>query len=168
MNIRWKDWCYSWTSNILTTWWELLAHWKRPWCWERLRAREEGFDRGWDGWMASTTQWIWVWENSGRWWRTGKPGMLQSMRSQTVRHDWATEQQQHVLPPGTEDLLSPSGAKDSATYLGKRWGGILFWRCMLRCQFSCEYYLTHKKKNVCTEPRTEKYCDKTEFSTPRR
>ena len=53
MNIHWKDWCWSWNSNILATWWEELTHWKRPWCWERLRARGEGGDRGWDGWMAS-------------------------------------------------------------------------------------------------------------------
>ena len=53
--------------------------WKRPWCWERLKAGGEGDDIGWDGWMASPTQWIWVWASSGRWWRTGKPGVLQSM-----------------------------------------------------------------------------------------
>ena len=56
----------------------------------------EGSDRGWDGWMASSTQWTWIWENSGRWWRTGKPGVLQSMRSQRVRHGWAAEQ--HPVP----------------------------------------------------------------------
>ena len=39
---------------------------KRPWCWERLKARGEGDDRGWDGWMASPIQWTWVWANSGR------------------------------------------------------------------------------------------------------
>ena len=63
-----------------------------PWCWGRLRAGGEGGDRGWDGWMASLTQWTWVWENSERWWRTGKPGVLQTMRSQRVRHDRVTEQ----------------------------------------------------------------------------
>ena len=68
-------------------------NWKRPWCWGRLRAGEEGDHRGRDGWMASSTQWTWVWANSRRWWRTGKPGMLQSMGSQRVRHDWANEQQ---------------------------------------------------------------------------
>ena len=51
----------------------------------------EGDDRGWDGWMASLTQWTWVWVNSGSWWWTGKPGMLQSMESQRVGHDWVTE-----------------------------------------------------------------------------
>ena len=60
------------------------GHWKRPWCWERLREGGEGDDRGWDGWMASLTQWTWVWVNSGSWWWTGRPGVLQSMRLQRV------------------------------------------------------------------------------------
>ena len=59
-----------------------LTHWKRPWCWERLKAGGEGDDRGWDGWMASPTQCTWIWASSGRWWRTRKPGMLQSTGSQ--------------------------------------------------------------------------------------
>ena len=57
-------------------------HLKRPWCWVRLKAKGGGGDRGWDGWMSSPTQWTWVWANSGRQWRTGKPGMLQFMRLQ--------------------------------------------------------------------------------------
>ena len=85
------DWCWSWNSNTLATWWEELTHWKRPWCWETLKVGGEGDDRGWDGWMASLTQWTWVWVNSGSWWWTGRPGVLQSMGSQTVRHDWAIE-----------------------------------------------------------------------------
>ena len=48
-------------------------------------------DRGWDGWMASLTRWTWVWVNSGSWWWTGRPGMLQFMGSQRVGHNWATE-----------------------------------------------------------------------------
>ena len=55
-----------------------LTHLKRPWCWERLKAGGEGNKRGWEGWMASPTWWTWVWANSRRWWRTKKPGMLQS------------------------------------------------------------------------------------------
>ena len=77
--------------HTLATWYEELTHWKRPWCWERLKAGGEGDDRGWDGWMASLTQWTWVWVNSGSWWWTGRPGVLQSMGSQRVRHDWASE-----------------------------------------------------------------------------
>ena len=53
------------------TWCKELAHWKRPWCWERLRAGGEGDDRGWDGWMASPTQWTWVWVDSRSWWCMG-------------------------------------------------------------------------------------------------
>ena len=70
---------------------EELIHWKRPWCWEGLGAGGEGDDRGWDGWMASPTQWTWVWVNSGSWWWTGRPGMLQFMGSQRVGHDWVIE-----------------------------------------------------------------------------
>ena len=66
-------------TNNLATWCEELIQWKRPWCWERLRAGGEGDGRGWDGWMASPTQWTWVWVNFGSWWWTGRPGMLQSM-----------------------------------------------------------------------------------------
>ena len=68
-----------------------LTHWERPWSWERLKAGGEGDERGWDGWMASLTQWAWVWASSGSWWRTGKPGVLQSTGSPRVGHDWATE-----------------------------------------------------------------------------
>ena len=70
---------------------EELTHWKRPWCWEGLGAGGEGDNRGWDGWMASPTQWTWVWVNSGSWWWTGRPGVLWIMGLQRVRHDWATE-----------------------------------------------------------------------------
>ena len=54
-------------------------------------AAGEGDDRGWDGWMASPTQWTWVWVNSGNWWQTGRPSVLQSMGLQRVRQDWGTE-----------------------------------------------------------------------------
>ena len=91
LGVHWKDWCWSWNSNTLATWSEELTHLKRPWCWERLRAGGEADDRGWDGWMASPTQWTWVWVNSRSWWWTGRPGVLQSMGSQRVRHDWVTE-----------------------------------------------------------------------------
>ena len=66
LNIHWKDSCWSWSANTLATWCKKLTHWKRPWCWERLRARGEGGNRRWDGWMASLIQWTWVWANSGR------------------------------------------------------------------------------------------------------
>ena len=88
--VHWKDWFWSWNSNTLATSCEELTHWKRLWCWEGLGAGGEGDDRGWDGWMASTW-WTWVWVNSGSWWWTGKPGVLQFMGSQRVGHDWATK-----------------------------------------------------------------------------
>ena len=92
LNTHWKDWCWGWRS--LATWCKQPTHWKRPWCWERLKAGEEG-DRGWHGWMASLIQWTWTtWAKYRRRWRTGKPGMLPSMGSQRVRHDLAMEQQQ--------------------------------------------------------------------------
>ena len=126
LNIRWKDWCWSWSSNALATWCEELTHWKRPRCLERLRAGGEGGDRGWDGWMASLTQWTCVWASSGRQWRTRKPGTLQSRGSQRVRHDLATEQQQsykHKEP-------------DSATIMGAwRKAQKSRWEC------SCSQYL---------------------------
>ena len=57
----------------------------------KIEVGGEGDDRGWDGWMASPTQWTWIWVNSGSWWWAGRPGVLQSMGSQRVGHDWVTE-----------------------------------------------------------------------------
>ena len=79
------------TLNTLATWCKELTHVKRPWCWERLRAGGEGDNRGWDGWMASSTRWTWVWVDSGSWWWTGRPGVLRFLGLQRVGHDWATE-----------------------------------------------------------------------------
>ena len=75
-------------AEVLNTlpWCEEQTRWKRPWFWERLKAGEEGDNRGWDGWMTSPTQWTWVWASYGSSWWTGKPGMLQSMGSQRVGH----------------------------------------------------------------------------------
>ena len=81
----------SWSSRTLATSCEELTHWKRRWCWEELGAGGEGDNRGWDGWMASPTQWTWVWVDSGSWWWTGRPGMLPFMGLQRVGHDWETE-----------------------------------------------------------------------------
>ena len=85
--IHWKNWCLR--SNTLATWCEELTHLKRPWA--RLKAGEQD-DRGWDGWMASPAQWTWVWANSQRWWKTGRPGVWQSMglQSRTQLTDWTT------------------------------------------------------------------------------
>ena len=109
---HWKDWCWSWNSNTLATSWEKLTHWKSPWCWERLRAGGEGNDRGWDGWMASLTQWTWVWVGSGSLWWTGRPGMLQFMGLQRVGHNWATE-------------LNWTESSLCARHYGKCWDGVV-------------------------------------------
>jgi len=87
------------TLNTLATWCEDLSHLKRPWSWARLKAGGEGDDRGWDSWMASRTQWTWVWINSRSWWWTGRPGMLLSMGLQRVGHDWTTELNWQKLKP---------------------------------------------------------------------
>ena len=79
--------------HTLATSCEELTHWKRLWCWEGLRAGGEGDDRGWDGWMASLTRWMWVWVNSGSWWWTGRPGVLcDSWGRKESDTDSATEQ----------------------------------------------------------------------------
>ena len=96
LGVHWKDWCWSWNSNTLATWCEELTHLKRPWCWERLRAGGEGDDGSWDGWMASPTQWTWVWVGSRSWWWTGQSGVLQFMGSQRVGHNWATELEEPI------------------------------------------------------------------------
>ena len=114
MNIQWKDWCWSWSSNTLVTWCEEMTHWKRPWCWswrsntlatwredltlkkysdagKDWRQEEKGTTEnemvGWHHWVDGHEFWV----GSGSWWWTGKPGVLQSMGSQRIRHDWATE-----------------------------------------------------------------------------
>ena len=74
-----------------------MTHWKRPQCWERLKAGREGDGRGWNGWTASPTQWKWVWASSGNRWSTGRPGVLKSMGLQRVRHDRETEQNRWVI-----------------------------------------------------------------------
>ena len=76
---------------------------ERPWCWERLKVGEG--DRGWDGWMASLTQWTWVWVSSRSRWLTGKPSMLQFMGSQRIRHNWETELNWYIYPRD----FSPNG-----------------------------------------------------------
>ena len=78
-----KNWCF-WTVVLEKT---LVS----PLDWSGWRQEEKAEDRGWDGWMASPTQWTWVWVNSGSWWWTGRPGVLQAMGLQRVGHDWVTE-----------------------------------------------------------------------------
>ena len=101
---------------------------ERPWCWERLRPGGEGDDRGWDGWMASPTQWTWVWINSWSWWWAGRPGELQSMGSEIIGHDWATELKIRVKPkwPSAEELIKMWRTYAMECYSGmhkKEWNG---------------------------------------------
>ena len=79
------------SSNTLASWCEEMTHWKRPWCWERMRAGGEGDDGWWDGWMASLPQWTWVWVDSGSWWWTGRPGVLPGSWGCRVGYDWEIE-----------------------------------------------------------------------------
>ena len=86
-----KNWCCSWSSNTIAILCEEPVYWKRPWCCERLKVGEEGGDRGWDGWMASSTEWTWVWANPRRQWRTGKDccaAVHGVAKSQTWLSDW--------------------------------------------------------------------------------
>ena len=73
--------------HSLVIWWEEMTHCKSPWCWESLRAEREEGVRGLNDWTASPMQWTWTWANSGRCWRTGRPGMLQYMGLQRVGND---------------------------------------------------------------------------------
>ena len=93
-------------SNTLPTWCKGLTHLKRPWCWERLRARGEGDDRGRDGWMASLTQCTWVWVDSGNWWWTGRPGCGSwgcKQSDMTEQLNW-TELNSTLLPSRTSHV----------------------------------------------------------------
>ena len=90
LGVHWRDWCWSCNSNSLATWCKELTHWKRPWCWKRLRARGEGDDRGWDGWMASPSQWTWVWVDSRNWWWTeaSRAAVHGVTKSRTRMSEW--------------------------------------------------------------------------------
>ena len=111
--------------------------WKRLWCWERLKAGGEGDDREWDGWMASLTQWMWVWVNSGSWWWTGRPGVLRFMGSQRVGHDWATDLIWSE-PFSLSKLVPPS--LPSATFIPNPLG-ILVHQCpVLLLDLSCSNF----------------------------
>ena len=89
-----SDFC---DSNTLATWCEELTLWKRPWCWQRLRTGAG--NRRWDGWMASSTQWTWVWVNPGRWWRTRKCFSPWVAKSRTRLSNWTITM--YYSPPGS-------------------------------------------------------------------
>ena len=108
-----------------------MTHWKRPWCWERLRARGEGGNRGWDGWMASPIQWKWTWANLGRWWGIGRPGVMQSMglQSQTLT-EWLSNNGSAVenLPPVQETQVQSLGWENSLEEETTTHSSILAWK----------------------------------------
>ena len=107
--------------QYLATWCKELTHLKRPWFWKRLKAGE-GDHRGWGCWMASPTRWTWDWASYRSWLWTGKPGMLQSMGSQRVGHDWVTELNWKILgfPCGSAGKESACNAGDLDSIPG--WG----------------------------------------------
>ena len=87
-----EGWMLSWSSYTLATWCEESTHWKRPWCWERLRARGERGNTGWDDWIASLIKWTWVWANSrfvmNR--EAWCAAVHEVTKSQTGLRDWTT------------------------------------------------------------------------------
>ena len=134
-------WCWAEAPTLRPPGKKNLTHWKRPWCWERLWAGGERYDRGWDGWMASPTQWTWIWASSRRWWRIEKSVMLHSMGSQghTWLNNWTTVP---IGPSGWIELgeqeraLSPQIQSSLGTYLFSwssqslfkfSWGGPKIW-----------------------------------------
>ena len=151
MNIHWKDWCWSWSSNTFATWCKEPTHWKRLWCWERLQAEGAGGDSGWDGLTASLIQWTWIWAFSGRQWRTRKPG-TQSMGLQRVGHNLVTEQQQS--PIYLLFLLSFS------TCHIKHGVGIPFWAFGATTRFvqSMHHHITHTCTNTLTHIEWAPWC----------
>ena len=90
-SIHWKDWFWSRISNTFTTWCKELTQLKRPWCWDRWKARAEGNNRGWDWWMASLTQWTWIWGKLQELVIEKEASCVQYMGSQRFRHDCVTE-----------------------------------------------------------------------------
>ena len=111
--IKQKIWCWSWNSNTLATSCEELTHWKRPWCWEGLRAGGEGDDREWDGWMASPTRWAWVWINSWSWWWTGRHATIHGVaKSWTQLSDWTELNYSHYVARCIPRTHPISGSSD--------------------------------------------------------
>ena len=119
LDIHWKDWGWSRSSNNMATWCKELTHWKRPWCWERLKVDGEGDDREWDGRMASLTQWTWVWANSGR---CGGQGSL-AWCSLWVHKESATEKQQTRSSHLIWTLLEPVHTLGTSNVSHKRHQG---------------------------------------------
>ena len=130
--------------SALATWCKELTHWKRPWCCERLKAGGEGDDIGWDGWMASPTQRTWVWVSSRSWWWTGKPGILQSMGSQRVRHDCVTELHWRKFMKNKKQSAHNFGGRDSYREI-KSWS-LFCWSWQSSWGNMKQRWIKHKSK----------------------
>ena len=115
-----------------------MTHLKISWCWQRLRARGEGDERGWDGWIASLTQWTWIWVDSRSWWLTGRPSVLWFMRSQKVGHNWAE--------------LNYDFINISETFCHLCFTDILF------VLYYCLYYKYYDYSNIHSFPSFSYYC----------
>ena len=113
----------TWNFNTLATSCEELTHLKRPWCWERLKAGGERDNGEHDGWMASLTRWMQLWVNSGSWWWTGRPGVLQFMESQsrTRLSDWTELMILYMFqchsPKSSHPRPLPQSSKDCSIHL---------------------------------------------------
>ena len=123
----------------------------------KTEGRGEGDDRGWDGWLASLTQWTWVWVNSGSWWWTARPGVLQPMGLQRVGHDWATElnwtektwpsctypEDEGSGEDGEVRLISNNCNEESKSYMGFTWACLqarmFFSVCKTKCYLLCHF-----------------------------
>ena len=141
LNICWKDWCGSWNSCTLATWCEELTLSKDPDAGKDW-GQEEKRVTGWDGWMTSPTQWTWVWVNSGSWQWTGRPGVLQSIGSHRVGHDWVTE----LNWTEPEETLCPSSILKETQMPG--WVVILILFCGLSPEGKCPLDLTNLTSNL--------------------
>ena len=112
--------------QYLATWCEEPTHWKRPWCWEKLKAGGEGDDRGWDGWMASPIWWTWIWVSSRSWWWTGKPGVLLHgvTKSWTRLNDWTEPRKIYQSLHNGHPRVRKLACGSQITHLyGKAWLG---------------------------------------------
>ena len=122
---------------------EELTHWKRPWCWERLRAGGEEGNRGWDGWMdmslsklhnSVTLAWV-------SWWWTGKPGVLQSMESQRIGHNWATELTDIGHTDGLREHVAELHPCGSLNYFYGAFLSDFLWPIILICLVHSPYFV---------------------------
>ena len=91
LNIHWKAWCWSWNPQYFGHLTHRTDSFEKTLMLGKIEGRRRKDDRRWDGWMASTTRWTWVWASSRSWWWTGRPGVLLPIGWQRVRHNWVTE-----------------------------------------------------------------------------